>query len=493
MSKRTTIMAIVFSMVLFLSVSSGYAAYHHEGERDSENFLAAYPDKAGTKLDHCALCHSGGSYEKSTGSTVSLGSCQWCHYKTEYGRENSNIEQTINAYGNAYKDNGRNESAISRIDELDSDDDGSTNQEEITAGSFPGNASDNPFLTMAPSKIYTRSDLEALQQHTQFLLMNTSRSGDFYAQYTGVPLKDLLDDAGILTEQATGITVFAPDGWSQYHPLNYEEGAELYHVYGNMPGESYQYPPAVYNHVTDADYALNPDTGWCDYSAPSVAGRSHGDPIYVENGLKAILAMTRDGAPLDTGVLTDENKLDGSGPYRVVVPQKVPSPPDQSSKSDDQDVEWPYNYDWDHNAGAATRSVTIIRVEPLPEGTTDIDILEAGWSYIDNQQLIIYGAINPDAGSSDKECITLAGDFGFTLPHLDLNGMKFGIHFKYSGTMLDFEADMTTLSQHDDAASAIVFNDDLSITVPCIDFAGNQFAITMKSTSDDFTMWSIIP
>ena len=487
--KKKKFLAIVFSFMLLLGIQTVNAAYHHEGEQDSGNFLAQYPDKAGTKLDHCALCHSGGSYTKSTGSEVSLGSCQWCHYITDYGKDNVNIEQTINAYGKAYHDNGRNQDAISRIDSLDSDGDASLNQQEILANSFPGNADDTPYLQMAPSKIYTKSDLQALPQHTQFLLMNTSRSGDFYAQYTGVPLKTLLDDAGILTDSATGITVFAPDGWSQYHPLNYDEEAELYHVYGNMPGEDYQYPPATYNHVPEADQAMNPDTGWCDYSAPSVAGRSHGDPIYVENGLKAILAMQRDGAPLDTGVLTDENKLDGSGPYRVVVPQKVPSPPDQSSKSDAQDVEWPYTYDWDHNAGACTRSVTIIRVEPLPEGTTDIDILEAGWSYIDNEQLIIYGAINPGATSG---CITMENDLGFTLPNLNLDGMTFSIHFNYAGAGFNFQADISTLTAPDTSASEIMFNEDISLTIPCIDAAGTKYKVTMASTSGNLIDWTII-
>jgi hypothetical protein len=33
-------------------------------------------------------------------------------------------------------------------------------------------------------------------------------------------------------------------------------------------------------------------------------------------------------------------------------------------------------------------------VEPLPEGTTDIDILEAGWNYVDQGKIIVYGAIN---------------------------------------------------------------------------------------------------
>ncbi len=38
-----------------LPVPAGWCAYHHEGEKDAEKFLTVYPNKAGTKLDHCAL------------------------------------------------------------------------------------------------------------------------------------------------------------------------------------------------------------------------------------------------------------------------------------------------------------------------------------------------------------------------------------------------------------------------------------------------------
>ena len=223
--------------------------------------------------------------------------------------------------------------------------------------------------------------------------MNTSRSGDFYAEYTGVPMKTLLDDAGMLGS-ATGIWVYAPDGWGQNHPLEYRADLDMYHVYGNAPGQSYQYPPATFYYDLEADEDINPDYGWCNYSAPSCAGRTHGDIIPVSGGLKAILAYQREGAYLDNGVLNDENKLDGEGPFRVVVPQKFVGQPDQSSKSDDQHVLWPYDYDLDHNAGSCSRSATIIKIEPLPVGTTDINILEAGWSYVDQKKIIVYGAID---------------------------------------------------------------------------------------------------
>lgn len=368
----------VFILVLF-TASLVFSAYHHEGEFDSDKFLAVYPDKVGTKLDHCALCHSGGQYEKKPGKWVSLGSCQWCHYTTDYGRSGS-ILDTMNPYGQAYLDAGRSAAAIAAIEGVDSDGDTYNNIDEINANRFPGDATDDPSLVTAPFRIYTRKQLEALGQHRQFLLMNTSRSGDFYAQYTGVPMQDLLEDAGILPS-AEGITVYAPDGWAQDHPLTENTAdPEAYHVNGIYPAANYHYDPQA--------------EAWCDYSAPSCAGRSDGDPIFVDGGLKMILAYAREGSDMDPGLLDEENKLDGEGPFRVVPPQKNPGPPDQPSSDSDDALIWPYHEDWDHSAGASTRTVTIIEVNPLPAGITDIDVLEAGWAYVDQEKIIVYGALD---------------------------------------------------------------------------------------------------
>lgn len=393
-------MRFVLMTILMVFVMTGtwaQAAYHHEGENDASRFLDVYPDKAGTKLDHCALCHSGGTEENKYGEWVEVGSCQWCH-KT-YGYDGSGgqtaLDATLNPYGQDYLAHNRTAQAIRDIANSDSDEDSYSNRAEIEANRFPGKAGDHPGLTEAPYRVYTKAQLEAMTQHTQFLLMNTSRSGDFYAEYTGVPVKDLLDDAGVL-DSATTITVYAPDGWAQDHPLLYDDGAERYHVYGSMPDSDLQYPAATYYYDNDADVDKNPDYGWCEYRSPSCSGRSHGSVIRVDGGLKAILALKRDGADLEPGVLNDENKLDGSGPFRVVVPQKTPSAPDQSSRSENQAVLWPYESDWDHNAGACSRSATIIKVSPLPENTTDIDVYEAGWNYIDQGKIIIYGAIDGD-------------------------------------------------------------------------------------------------
>lgn len=377
-----SLLAVFFLMIM---CSPGFAAYHHEGENDSDKFISVYPDKAGTKLDHCALCHIGGEYTNSKGKLVSLGSCQWCHYSYGYDASGS-ILDTMNTYGMAYHDNGRNTAAVRAIENFDSDGDGFTNIEEIEANRYPGDDADDPSKVTAPYRIYTKAQLQALGTHTQFLLMNTSRSGDFYAEYTGIPMEDLLEDAGMLST-ATNILVYAPDGWSQYHPLEIDADPELYHVKG-------VYPASVYYYDEEADVSINPTDGWCDYSAPSCKGRQHLDPIVNSDGLKMILAYAREGQEMDPGILNLDNKLDGEGPFRVVPPQKNPNAPDQSSTAENQDVIWPYDYDWDHNAGASSRTVTIIKVEPLPAGTTDIDILEAGWAYVDQEKIIVYGAID---------------------------------------------------------------------------------------------------
>ena len=382
--KRGILFIGTMILVIFMA-SVAFCAYHHEGEKDADKFLAAYPYKAGSKLDHCSLCHCGGKYEKKPGKWVSLGSCQWCHYSYGYDGH-GNINDTMNPYGNDYHDYGRNSSAIIAIDNLDSDVDGYPNKEEIEATTFPGNPDDYPGQKVAPFRIYTKVQIESMTQHSQFMLMNASRSDDDYVNYTGLPIAELLEDAGML-DAATGLTVFAPDGWSNYYSLTEDSDPEIYHILGT-------YPESFYYYSTEADMAINPAIGWCDYSAPSCQGRNHLDPIEVSGGLKAILAYKRDGSNLDPGVLNEDNKLDGEGPYRIVLPQKHPCPPDQRSTSPEQEVIWPYNYDWDHNKGAATRSATIIRVDPLPEGCTDIDVLEAGWAYVDQAKIVVYGNID---------------------------------------------------------------------------------------------------
>ena len=100
MKRFQVFVALCSLIVAFATVSVAAAAYHHAGEADEPNFLLAYPNKAGTKLDSCSLCHSGGSYT-SSGKTTTLGSCQWCHYKYGYNKS-GDITATLNPFGKDY-------------------------------------------------------------------------------------------------------------------------------------------------------------------------------------------------------------------------------------------------------------------------------------------------------------------------------------------------------------------------------------------------------
>lgn len=382
--KKTMSIAITIASIFIVAMVC-YAAYHHMGEIDSGIFLSVYPDKAGTKLDSCNLCHSGGSYVDGKGKTVTLGSCQWCHYS--YGYDSSgDIDSTLNSYGMAYKEGGRNVDAVNAIATLDSDGDGYTNAVEIAANRFPGDLNDDPTKVTAPLRVLTREQLLKMPQRSQFMLMNTHKSEDFYTKYSGVAMDRLLSK--LILPEATGIMVYAPDGWAQFHTLYPDPDPLFYHVFGD-------YPASMFYYNEEADVSKNMASGWCNYSSPSSARKINGKKIRNAGGLKMLLAIKHDGEYLTPGVLNTSNKLDGEGPYRIVPPQKVPGPPDQKSTSESQDVIWPFDANADHNAGYSSRSATIIKVEPLPEGTTDIDTLEAGWPYVDAGKIVIYGSIDP--------------------------------------------------------------------------------------------------
>jgi hypothetical protein len=375
--------ALVFALSLAWAAPAS-AAYSHMGEQDSNRFRFAHPEAGGTKLDSCTLCHTGGSVNGK-----SQGSCQWCHSKYGYDEPHGDVMLTLNQYGKDYLAAGRTSAAVLSIDATDSDLDGFKNGAEIKAIRFPGDATDDPTKIAASYRVYTRAQLMAMTAKTQFLAMNASKSDDAYSNYTGVTMEDLLAASGVLGS-ATGIKVYAPDGFSVYHPLDPPTStvAGIYPVRMTYPNGTY-----LYNAV--ADIALNPMGGWVNYSSPGCAGRASGSEIVNAGGNKLMVAYMRDGSTLTTGVLTTTNKLDGEGPYRVVPPQVVPGPLDQRSTNSSSTLVWPYDTNLDHNAGYSSRSATIVKVEPLPAGTTDINVFEAGWDYIDEGKIVVYGALAP--------------------------------------------------------------------------------------------------
>ena len=389
MKRLNALVTLCTITFIFSMASLAPAAYHHAGEADAPVFLSAYPNKAGTKLDSCSLCHSGGSYT-SGGKTTTMGSCQWCHYKYGYDKS-GDITATLNLFGKDYLAKGRNAAALKAIEALDSDVDGFTNIVEINADRFPGDVSDDPNKVIAPFRIYTKAQLKAMPQHSQFMLMNTTKSGDYYAEYSGVVMQDLLKKASIKTN-ATKITVYSPDGFFLGHPLE-DSPSNVGSSYA--PFVNGTYPSAAYYYDSDADKAVNVKNGWCDYSSPGNVGRKNGEQITNTNGLKFLLALQADGKDLVPGVIDGTNKLKSGteGPFRTITPQKIVGPPDQASTATNQAVKWPYDANADHNAGFSSKCATIIKVEPLPTGTTDINVLESGWNYIDQGKIVIYGAL----------------------------------------------------------------------------------------------------
>ena len=377
--KRLAIISALFLAVLWsLSmIPPALAAYSsHQNDQDINNFLTVYPFAKSTKLDDCALCHPGSADRKT-------GSCDYCHQT--YGLQPPHTQPVpLNSYGLAYSDAGRSKDAFGTIGGSDSDGDGKTNLEEIQALSFPGDSTDYPGLKSAPAIVLNQERILQLPDYSEFLLHNASKDTDWYARYRGVKVKDLLKYAGIPPE-ATQITVFAPDGFSKTFLIDAPDpqtpSTIKYDVMGPYPYGSF------YGGLDFVKYSFFP--------LNLLNGNQIPDKLFM------LLAYLRDGDPLTKGKLVPDPAnparlvLEGEGPYRVIPPQKIAGSPDRSSNAPKVGDGWDNDPNKDHNAGSSVRSVTAIRVEPLPDGTTDFNWKEGGWNLVDQGKLVIYGAIDP--------------------------------------------------------------------------------------------------
>jgi hypothetical protein len=383
--KRKKVLWILISSCLlsgFLATMALAAYSSHQNDQDVTNFLAVYPFAKSTKLDDCSLCHPGGSITQG-GKTTSYGSCDYCHIS--YGLQPPHGSVPLNGYGLAYKNAGRSQQAVLNIESLDSDGDSYANHAEIQALFFPGNLADHPGMKPAPAIVMNLERILKLPDHSEFILANASKSTDEYVRYRGVKIRDLLEHAGF-NRHATAITVFAPDGFSKTFPINAQDpqtdpATIQYDVMGPYPYGSY------YGGLDFVNYAYDP--GYLYH------GRIIPDRLYM------MLGYLREGDPLDIGKLVPDSKnpgrlvLQGEGPYRLIVPQKIAGGPDRPSTAKPVGDGWDYDSKKDHNQGFSVRSVSAIRVEPLPAGTTDFAWTEGGWNLVDKARVVIYGAIDP--------------------------------------------------------------------------------------------------
>jgi hypothetical protein len=373
---------ILWFMVLGLfgsvvSVTAALAAYSaHQNDQDINNFLAVYPFAKSTKLDDCSLCHTSGTIGKNT-----YGSCDYCHqiYKTQ--EPHGDILLTLNSYGLAYNSAGETPQAIKAIEAMDSDGDNYTNIQEIQALTFPGAAKDYPGLVFAPAIGLNLERILKLPDYSEFLLLNASKSRDFYARYRGVKIIDLLRYAGV-SKNATQIIVYSPDGFSQVFPIGAPDP---------------QTDPSNIQYDVTGPYPYGTYYGGLDFVDYPPIPRCLSDGDRIPDKLYMLLAYMRDGDPLTPGKINPTTlKLDGEGPYRLVPPQKIAGSPDRGQNDPKKSDGWDYDLNKDHNAGFSARTVAAIRVDPLPAGTTDFNWYEGGWNLVDHAKLVIYGAINPN-------------------------------------------------------------------------------------------------
>jgi len=359
-----------------VTVTFALAAYSsHQNDLDVNNFLTIYPFVKSTKLDDCALCHKSGKIGSKT-----YGSCDYCHQTYKTTEPHGNILDTLNSYGQAYKDAGESPDALKAIEALDSDLDGVINSVEIQALTFPGDAKDYPGLVPAPAIGMNLERIQKLPNYSEFLLLNASKSQDFYARSRGVKIMDLLKYAGV-SKDATQITVFSPDGFSQVFPIDAPDP---------------QTDPTSIQYDVMGPYTYGTYYGGLDFVDYPPIPRCLEDGDRIPDKLYMLLAYLRDGDPLTPGKINPATlKLDGEGPYRLIPPQKIAGSPDRPSTATGQGDGLDYNADKDHNAGFSARTVAAIRVDPLPAGTTDFNWYEGGWNLVDRAKLVIYGAIDP--------------------------------------------------------------------------------------------------
>jgi len=355
-------------------------------DRDANAFVTAFPATAGTRLDDCQTCHRGGSFTTGAGQdlrTTPKNACDFCHL-IEHPAPGFNEPQpkgfadTLNPFGADYRGAGRTREALAAIAPRDSDGDGATNQAEIADLKYPGDPSSRPGQQAAPLKTFSLADLKGLTEHEQFLLANATRQQfDPYVTYKGVKVKDLLAAAGVDTSAAgfQGITVIAPDGYLKDIDREAVTAA---------------YPAGIFFAGLDI-VTLGAACGFVQYPAALPPGLTDGQPIPGEPWL--LLAYERDGKPLDPSTLDiTSGRIEGEGPYRLVVPQRKPSKPDRGSAHATQCNDGnEFDAAKDHNAGDMVRGVIAIRVNPLPTGMEDFDYRNGGWAYVENQSIVVYG------------------------------------------------------------------------------------------------------
>ena len=266
------------------------------------------------------------------------------------------------------------------IAKLDSDGDGYSNAQEIDGLRYPGDRASQPGQPLAPIVTLNWNHIRKLPLYNQFMLMNTtSEPFDDYTSYAGVRVQDVLKAAHIDLKGATGITVFAPDGYNTDYSIE--------DVTGPFPKPYFYAAPGT---IQDKEKAF------VHYPEKIPEGILDGKEIPMAPWL--LLAFEREGKSLDTAQYEKgTGRLAGEGPYRLIRPQRSmagdgskPGRPDRSVKSKIFGDGWDFDKALDHNAGSCVRGTTVIRVNPMPAGFEEYD-WKNGWPLVAEKNLVIFG------------------------------------------------------------------------------------------------------
>ena len=381
------------------TIISSRAYSGHESDLDANNFVRIFKHTVATRLDNCQTCHKGGTItynnEGSPGKTKSINNpCSYCHIKVFENPSNyydgypDTYEKTLNNFGLAYKHAGRTEQALREIKDIDSDEDGFTNTDEIAELRFPGDANSKPGQPIAGTIELSFSQVTAMNYHEQFMLMNTTKQQyDEYVLFGGVKIKDFFSQAGIDLTGATGFTVFAPDGY------------QIDFIFSDFDyfSDSSGFPNSIFYDLRQIQETWPLDQQFVLYPDIIPDGISNGDSL--EN-LHMMIAYKRNGQYLDPSYYdSTDGRINGEGPFRIIRPQYSNDNgdvsnayrPDRGSKSSSYLDGWDFlGFDYDHNAGDAVKGTCVIRIDPMPKGYEEYD-WKNGWDLIQDKKIIIYG------------------------------------------------------------------------------------------------------
>lgn len=374
---RKVIQGIV--VILMATVIAAVAAYRTHTEPDSSLFFKAYPQVLGTRMDGCEACHTrivGLPPGEKSGKAVQLSACDSCHRLTDHGRKAGN---TLTPYGLEYKKAGRNAEALSAIAKLDSDGDGASNIAEIDAQTNPGDRQSAPDKKLAPHVVLAYDDLvkKGVRTYEQAIFVNVtkSRDGDSYSDLRGFKLIDVLEAAG-MAKGATSVDVISLDGYMATFSIRQLRRA---------------FPQAA--PVMDLGAKTLGECGWVRYEARNLKS---GVPLPDAN---ILLAFAENGQEYQPALINDQQRLVGSGPFRVVAPQMLnPGIPDMSSRAADACIQkvpeqYRFNRNYEKNSDYCVKAVVAIRVNPVPPGTMDIQWPQYAKKAIDDKNIVIFGAV----------------------------------------------------------------------------------------------------